>query len=91
MDEGRSMLTEGQWYRLPDGIAVRVSERGSGTWYLMASDGTPAYVVFGGVGGRFHIRRLVYTPSVADDSGVGILEAVACDLTLEDLRLVVDE
>ena len=89
------MLTEGQWYSLPDGTAVQVCGPGGGTWHLMAADGTPAYVVFGSAARGFQIRRLVYTASVADDSGAEgnltpVFQAVACDLTLEDLRLATD-
>jgi hypothetical protein len=82
------MLTEGPWYTLPDGTRVQAREQTiRGTWHLVATDGTPAYVVFAGD----QVRRLVFTAIVTDNPGAEghptpLFQAAPCDLTLADLR-----
>lgn len=86
------MLAEGCWYTLPDGTRVLVREQTiRGTWHLVATDGTPAYVVFGSAERGFHIRRLAAQGLVTDTPGAEgrptpVFQAVPCDLTLDDLR-----
>lgn len=81
------MVTEGQWYSLPDGTRVQAREQTMrGMWHLCSADGTPAYVVFAGR----QIRRLVAQGLVTDTPGAEgrktpVFQAVPCDLTLDDL------